>query len=961
MSKSTLTPELLEAIIARVPEGFLSRSKLARKYKLTSKDQIETLTNGSVVNVENNLFYDTQRLDAEQVKSLNDWCRPALPLLDDPTHVNGATIAERRSARQDWINQQVNAQVPALFAALTEQQGYFPVDEASSLFGEALIGYLLQTQWLSQYQSLIYDPLSLSESTIQSVEHRYQLMPLYNELTHYLEQKKGMTASYDELSQKFDEDMLNSVLNMGGMDQFIVPLKVKPYRSRWIYLTLTDRQTAQTVARAAVKIKDDAWADALEHSGDVVRPGARDGKTRRIRVVARTYTLNNAAQRLGIGTSTLEAAVKRGMLSSFIDPEERVRIPASEIERAYDNPDAIEQLRGFEKVKPREIALVAGISYSTVRRRLQRANIKASGLRWERVRGRWGLPERLDEFRQILDDRLTEQRVLRDATRAEQERIEAERRERERIAAEQENARRNELRARLVAAFPTWQHENRTYQQIVLHVGPPNSGKTHDALNRLSTAEDGWYLAPLRLLAFEVFDRLNRRGVLCNLLTGEEYIEIPGAKITAATIEMFNPQNSGECVIIDEAQMLADPDRGWAWTRALMEAQAPDIHVIGPATAQQLITDMAAAAAIPLEAVPHERLTPIQVAEHNWPLNQLPERTILVAFSRRMVLGLKTELEQQGRTVSVVYGNLPPEVRRRQADRFADGETEICIATDAVGMGLNLPADYVCFYEMQKFDGKQVRDLKPSEVQQIGGRAGRYGLSTVGEVGATRKRDLHLLRKLFYSEPATLTKARVAPTVNDLEMIPGSLASRLKQWAALESIPDTLRKVIETSDLEERIELANMLTDDEVRQLGLEQAVRLVNAPTRQSTRPYWRLCAQSILNDRAMPLPPLPPDKILTSSDLEDSEHSIAAADIYLWLSQRPEFEAYAPDEPAVREIREEWSRTIDLALLRRLDTSRRCSQCGEPLPMNFPYGICDNCHYGRTAKRQSDYFDLY
>ena len=90
-------------------------------------------------------------------------------------------------------------------------------------------------------------------------------------------------------------------------------------------------------------------------------------------------------------------------------------------------------------------------------------------------------------------------------------------------------------------------------------------------------------------LAYEIFDRLNDEGVKCSLLTGEEYIPVEGANITAATIEMFNPVTSGNCVIIDEAQMLADADRGWAWTRAMMESKAPEMHIIGPPTARTLM------------------------------------------------------------------------------------------------------------------------------------------------------------------------------------------------------------------------------------------------------------------------------------------------------------------------------------------------------------------------------------
>jgi hypothetical protein len=285
-----------------------------------------------------------------------------------------------------------------------------------------------------------------------------------------------------------------------------------------------------------------------------------------------------------------------------------------------------------------------------------------------------------------------------------------------------------------------------------------------------------------------------------------------------------------------------------------MEAQAPDIHVIGPPSARKLIEGLAGAAAISIELVQHERLSPIALAQKPWPLELLPERTILVAFSRRMVLHLKTELEMRKRRVSVVYGNLPPEVRRRQADRFAEGQTEICVATDAVGMGLNLPADQVCFFELEKYDGKAVRFLTPAEVHQIGGRAGRYGLSTVGEIGATTKRGLKMLQSLYAIPPEELTHARVAPVVEDLALLPGSLAHRFAQWAELQSIPEALRNVITPADIDERIALARMLTDAEVEQLGLSVAVRLVNAPTREESRPYWRRCTQAILAEKPLP-----------------------------------------------------------------------------------------------------------
>jgi ATP-dependent RNA helicase SUPV3L1/SUV3 len=420
---------------------------------------------------------------------------------------------------------------------------------------------------------------------------------------------------------------------------------------------------------------------------------------------------------------------------------------------------------------------------------------------------------------------------------------------------------------------------------------------------------------------------------------------------------MFNPRRSGECVLIDEAHLLADPDRGWAWTRALMEAEAPEIHVIGAPIARNLVERLAKAAVVDMDVVEHERLTPLRVAAEHWLVEELAPRTILVAFSRAAVLALKVFLEQRRRTVSVVYGICRPSAPPT-ADRFASGETEICVATDAVGMGLNLPADRLCFAELQKFDGREQRLLTPNEVRQIGGRAGRYRLSDYGEVGATTPQDLILVRDLFEQPPQDLTHARVAPTVEDIAMIPGTLAQRLEKWAALGSIPESLRGAIETADMTERIELASLLEPSEVQALGLAAAMRLINAPTQQPTRIYWRECASAIIYGQAMPMPPVPPHHIGNHEDLEWAEMCIRSADIYLWLASRHEFGEYGPDGSEVRIARAEWSKRIDEALVRKVDAAPRCAICGRRLPYTHRFRICDDCfRVGRGGYRMEPY----
>ena len=687
----------------------------------------------------------------------------------------------------------------------------------------------------------------------------------------------------------------------------------------------------------------EAWLSVLELCGEQRRDGAPKIKLDdpiEKTVCSRSYTLKQAAKLAGVNADTLRLATGELALDSFLDPRGKLRYPVYTFQPTAQDPDLREMIAGYERVLPVDLRTALGVDQRRLERYMREADLSPKRLYWRDLRGFRGLPETYDEFNQRLAAQSDNGRNGNRKGRGSKSR-----RRRKQQA-------RAKLRNRLIDAFPKWRNAWRDQQQLYLHIGEPNSGKTHDALEALKAAGSGWYLAPLRLLAYEIFDRLNGEGTPCSLLTGEEYIPVEGARVTAATIEMFNASDSGACVIIDEAQMLADADRGWAWTRAFMESAAPEMHVIGPPTARQLIEVLAEAAEIPCQLVEHKRLAPIALADQHFTLETLPPSTILVAFSRRAVLELKMKLERLGRAVSVVYGSLPPEVRRRQAERFASGETEICVATDAVGMGLNLPADVVCFYDVEKFDGKDDRRLYPSEVHQIGGRAGRYGMSTTGLIAAMSRKDLAVIRELYAQQPAALTFARVAPTVDDLDMIPGSLADQLTQWAELKSIPEELRAVITTADLDERVELAKMLSDDDVKKLGLAAALQLVNAPTRKATRAYWLDCAYMILEGYQIPLPQEPPQSIRDGGDLEAAEFSIACADIYLWLSRRREFSQFGDSHQQVREERREWSLTIDEALLRNLNTARRCRKCGKPLPSRHRYRICDNCFGGRRRR---------
>ena len=910
MTRLTLTPEILLTLLERIPEGFIHSSVLLQRFRKLDRKTLVGLASERVRMVDDHFVLDS--VTDAQFGLLRPWARPDLPPIRGDGEPIGTSIAQLRQDRDSGPKLRLTAQEKAALQAIHES-GLAWLSEHS--LDDKHVQRIESAGLARRLEGVLYDPLAVSERSAAEAIRRRRLEQLQEQVNALLGGRAGMTAPQNEIVAVVGEDGLRELLGVGGLSRFSVPLKRPPYSVTWVRLKSGDFQAAQAAALDATAIREDDWAALLPEAGEVERPRHKPAETGpRAQVLARTYTITTAARRMNLHTETVEAALEKALLSSFVDPEQVRRIPAQQVEQCLADATALNALWDIEAVRGREIALVLDVDAKRVSRRLHKAGLRSSRAPWGRVKGRWGLPATLPEFRAVLAEKLRIVQEERDAQLAA---------ERERELAER--ARRVALRERLVASFPTWQHDGRTDQHLVLHIGPPNSGKTHDAMQALAVATSGWYLAPLRLLAFEVFERLNRMGVRCSLLTGEEHIPVDGATVTAATIEMFNPARSGECVVIDEAQMLADADRGWAWTRALMETQSSIIHVLAPPSAKALIERMASAAAIPLSVVRHERLAPIKVAERPWRLKELPERTILVAFSRAAVLELKTTLEGWRREVSVVYGNLPPEVRRKQADRFADGQTEVCIATDAVGMGLNLPADNVCFYEVRKFDGRSVRPLSPGEVQQIGGRAGRYGLSREGEVGALTREALDLVRRQFYAQPAALTHARVAPTVTDLEMIPGTLSERLAEWAVLKSIPDGLRGAIEVADLEERVELAKMLSCNDEAILGLAASYQLVNAPARQNSRVYWQACARAIIDGQPLPMPPNASVHVVDSEDLDRLETLIAQADIYLWLSQRREFEHTAPDTQDVRYMRTEWSEAIDRALLRRLRAKPR------------------------------------
>ena len=244
-----------------------------------------------------------------------------------------------------------------------------------------------------------------------------------------------------------------------------------------------------------------------------------------------------------------------------------------------------------------------------------------------------------------------------------------------------------------------WFPATRTMHRTVhLHVGPTNSGKTYHALKRLEAAESGVYAGPLRLLAHEVYTRLNAKGKRCLLITGEERRspdETMSGNLSSCTVEMVPLNRTCDVAVIDEIQMMGSRDRGWAWTQAFLGLKAKELHVCGEERSIPLVRELAASVGDKLEIHRYERLSPLQVMDNSLSgrLRKLEKGDCVVSFSVMAIHALRQAIEKQtGRKVAIVYGSLPPETRAQQARLFNDpnNEYDILVASDAIGMGLNL-------------------------------------------------------------------------------------------------------------------------------------------------------------------------------------------------------------------------------------------------------------------------------
>ncbi len=483
-------------------------------------------------------------------------------------------------------------------------------------------------------------------------------------------------------------------------------------------------------------------------------------------------------------------------------------------------------------------------------------------------------------------------------------------------------------------------------RKIVFHVGPTNSGKTYTALKQLEEATTGYYLAPLRLLALEGYENLKSKGVGVSLITGEEEIIDEESTHISSTIEMMNGSVDVDVCVIDEIQMISDRDRGWAWANALMGVPAKKVILTGSANALPAVEELCEYLGEELEIIHFERKNELSMMSRPTAMKKIEPQTAIVAFSRREVLSLKQELSGKY-AVSVVYGNLSPEVRREEARRFREGESQILVSTDAIAMGLNLPIKTLLFAKDNKFDGLRRRELLPTEVSQISGRAGRYGFEEKGYVGALEENALENITKAFHSPlPDIELPVSVMASLEHVMLI-GEILETDNIMDILAFFADNMEfeGPFVAANIDSMLEIATIVSEyklDLKTRFFLSCAPASISSPYIESV--FHRYIKQIEAGGQVLYIPPRDlPAFAQTNDMLLNAEDRVREISLYLWLSFK--FPDIFQDTEQAIQARVRLNNYIENSLRQGLFT-KACRKCGKVLDFSYRFSICDQCH---------------
>ena len=297
-----------------------------------------------------------------------------------------------------------------------------------------------------------------------------------------------------------------------------------------------------------------------------------------------------------------------------------------------------------------------------------------------------------------------------------------------------------------------------TKNKITAVLGPTNTGKTYLAIETMLSFESGMIGFPLRLLAREVYDKVIKKISLDKvaLITGEEKIIPSNAKYFLCTVESMPIDKHLEFVGVDEIQMCSDHERGHIFTDRLLNMRGEKLTMLmGSSTIKNIISKLDG----DIEFINRERLSKLTYAGHK-KVSRIDRKTAIIAFSAEEVYAIAELIRRQKGGAAIVMGSLSPKTRNAQVELYQSGDVDFLVATDAIGMGINMDLDFVYFSNVKKFDGKKLRRLNLSEIGQIAGRAGRYlndgSFGITGDCKEITPEEVELLENHKFEEIRTL-------------------------------------------------------------------------------------------------------------------------------------------------------------------------------------------------------------
>jgi ATP-dependent RNA helicase SUPV3L1/SUV3 len=294
--------------------------------------------------------------------------------------------------------------------------------------------------------------------------------------------------------------------------------------------------------------------------------------------------------------------------------------------------------------------------------------------------------------------------------------------------------------------------------KVTAVLGPTNTGKTHLAIDIMLSFDNGMIGFPLRLLAREVYDKVTKRiGIeKVALITGEEKIIPPNAKYFLCTVESMPIDKDLDFVGVDEIQMSADHERGHIFTDRLLNMRGTKLTMLmGSNTIKKIISKLDD----DIEFINRDRLSKLSYSGHK-KISRIQRKTAIIAFSAEEVYAIAELIRRQKGGAAIVMGSLSPKTRNAQVELYQSGDVDFLVATDAIGMGINMDLDQVYFSNLKKFDGKKLRRLNLSEIGQIAGRAGRYlndgSFGITGDCKEINSEDVDLLENHKFEEIQSL-------------------------------------------------------------------------------------------------------------------------------------------------------------------------------------------------------------